>query len=92
MSSGGCGSNNNRSKGHGGSGQGYNCKYQNSSNNKKSGGSNNNGSSERKKLSEPYYAGKHQADTSDSGKEQLILQIQKTFEHVFPPLLHDRLL
>ena len=78
--SGGRGSNNNRSRGRGGSGRGYNRRNQNRSNDKKSGGSNSsNGASERKKVFEPYYAGKHQADTYDSVKEQLILHIQKTF-------------
>ena len=77
--SGGCGSNNNRSRSHGGSGRGNNRRNQNRSNDKKSGRNNNNNNSEWKKVFELYYAGKHQADTYDSVKEQLILHIQKTF-------------
>ena len=66
-----------RSKGCGGSGRGYQRRRSGDSKNRNR--INNNSSGEKKKLFEPYYAGKHQADTYDSVKEHMILQVQCTF-------------
>ena len=37
------------------------------------------GNADKKKVFEPYYAGKHQSDTYDSVKEQIVLHIQNNY-------------
>ena len=67
----------NRSRGRGsGRGSGNSKRSQNNKNADKDKKS---GNLDKKKIFEPYYAGKHQADTYDSVKEQIILHIQKNY-------------
>ena len=44
-------------------------------------GNNGKGTGEQKKIFEPHHAGKHQVDTHDSVKEQIIVQVQKNFKN-----------
>ena len=64
-----------RGQGRNGSGRGHYRRRNRDSDPKKNG----NTTGEKKKVFEPYYAGKHQADTYDSVKEHIILQVQRTF-------------
>ena len=83
MSGRGCGGY--RGRGRGGPGQGGQSNHRSGPRNYRSGndnGSNNRNQNEeeRKKAFEPHFAGKQHIDTHDLVKEQIVIQIQKSFE------------
>ena len=73
-----------RGRGRGGRGHGGRSNYRSGQKNYRSGSDNNNNRNrneeERKKVFEPHFAGRQHTDTYDSVKEQIVIQVQKSFK------------